>query len=71
MPRGRGRQLSTEIEGRGMDSQYRRLEATNERLLKFLRIRIIRVNWTKKVNCLEGLEGIDYHFTMGNLTRSS
>ncbi|XP_057538056.1 uncharacterized protein LOC130815584 [Amaranthus tricolor] len=49
MLRGRGRQLSTEIEGRGMDSQYRRLEATNERLLKFLRIRIIRVNWTKKI----------------------
>ena len=36
MPRGRGRQLSTKVEGRSMDSQYRRLEATHERLLKIL-----------------------------------
>ena len=36
MPRGHGRQLSTKVEGRSMDSQYRRLEATHERLLKIL-----------------------------------
>ncbi|CAO2837919.1 unnamed protein product [Amaranthus hypochondriacus] len=36
MPRGRGRQLSTEVEDHSIDSQYRRLEATNERLLKIL-----------------------------------
>ena len=71
MPRGRGRKLSTEGEGRSMDSQYRRLEATNERLLKILEDQNRTGELDQESELFRRLQGHRPPFYNGNLTRSS
>ena len=71
MPRGHGRQLSTEVEGRSIDSQYIRLVATNERLLKILEDQNRKGELDQESELFRRLRGHRPPFYNGNLTRSS